>query len=140
MDVGYDEVRILLAPDDVSLLFVRTRPLGSIVSSDAGDSMGSSEDYPLKVAYQLWGEPLPSGRLNLAEQDAAGGVRGLASRNVSNDPRSTLPSIVRGTLRFNKALEPGATVTGDFNITFENGIEAASGRTAFSTFSARVQP
>ena len=28
MDLGYDEARILIAPEDISLLFVRVRPLG----------------------------------------------------------------------------------------------------------------
>ncbi len=146
MNVGYDETRILLAPEDVSLLFVRVRPLGSgTEQSDAGNAepmmQGTSEDYPLQIAYRLLGEPMPIGmNVDLAALDGDGQPRGVFSRKVKDDPRTTLPSLVRGEVRFESALEPDAVVRGDFHLTFENGIEAASGRTVFSSFSARVQP
>jgi hypothetical protein len=142
MDLGYDEARVLIAPDDIALLFVRTRPLND-VSEDGGTSeeQGVSEDYPLRVGYRLLGEPLDGGRLDLAALDANGNQRGALSRNVQNDPRSVLPALARGTLLFKGPLEPNALVQGDFHVTFENGVEAASGRTAFTTsFTARVQP
>lgn len=145
MDLGYDEARILLAPQDVSLLFVRVRCQGA-VSDDGGvpaegAMVGKVEDYPLKVAYRLLDEPLSGGRYVLeALPDGGGAQRGTLSRNVRNDPRNTLPLILRGELYFNAPLDPDAGVGGDFHVTFENGIEAASGRTVFSTsFSARVQ-
>jgi hypothetical protein len=145
MDLGYDSARILLAPEDVSLLFVRSHPLGTTISEDGGtvDPMdqGTTEDYPLKVAYRLLGDTLDGGRLDLAALDSNGVPRGVAARNVANDPRTTLPTIIRGELFFDRPLVPDALVHGDFHVTFENGIEAASGRTAFSTsFTARVQP
>ena len=145
MDLGYDEVRILVAPEDVSLLFVRIHPLGSVSPDDGGTvdpnmMTGQSEDYPLKVAFRLLGDPA-GGRVDLAALDTNGAQRGTVSRNVANDPRNTLPLLVRGTMYFDHSLDPGAVVHGDFNVTFENGIDAASGRTAFSTsFSAKVQP
>lgn len=145
MDTGYDEARVLVAPTDISLLFVRVRPLGAGNTQDGGTvdpmmMMGVSEDYPLQVAYRLLGDPI-GGRVDLASLDKNGAQRGSISRNVANDPRNTLPRILRGTLYFDRPLDPGATVNGDFHITFENGIEAASGRTVFSTaFSAKVQP
>ena len=146
MDLGYDEARILVAPEDVSLLFVRIHRLGSVITPDDGGTVdpnmmtGQSEDYPLKVAYRLLGDPT-GGRVDLAALDTNGAQRGTVSRNVANDPRNTLPPLVRGTMYFDHALDPGAVVHGDFNVTFENGIDAASGRTAFSTsFSAKVQP
>lgn len=139
MDVGYDEARVLLSAADVSLLFVRVRPLGS-PSADDGGAVGQSEDYPLKIGYRLLGDPV-GGRVDLASLDMNGAQRGTVSRNVANDPRNTLPLILRGTLYFDGPLDPNAVVGGDFHITFENGIEAASGRTVFSkSFSARVQP
>ncbi len=145
MDIGYDEARILVAPEDVSLLFVRIRPLGSDVVSDGGTSepmQGTTEDYPLKVAYRLLsGEGIPgAGRLDLASVDDNGATRGVASRNVANDPRNTLPRIIRGTLQFDRSLDTDAVVHGDFRVTFENGVEAASGRTVFSiSYAAKVQ-
>jgi hypothetical protein len=139
MDVGYDQARVLLSAADVSLLFVRVRPLGS-PGADDGGAVGQSEDYPLKIGYRLLGDPV-GGRVDLASLDMNGAQRGTVSRNVANDPRNTLPLILRGTLYFDRPLDPDAVVGGDFHITFENGIEAASGRTVFSkSFSARVQP
>lgn len=143
MDLGYDEARILLAPEDVSLLFVRIHPLGSVLDDDGGtvdpSMQGTTEDYPFKVAYRLNDEELDGGRLDLAAVDANGAPRGTVSRNVANDPRNSLPRIIRGGLFFDRPLNPETVVKGDFHVTFENGIEAASGRTAYSTsFSAKV--
>lgn len=143
MDLGYDEARVLLAPEDVSLLFVRTHCQTAVSSDggvpDPGTMVGMVEDYPLKVGYRLLGDVI-GGRYDLSAQDDAGAQRGSLSRNVRNDPRNTLPVILRGTLYFDAPLDPDAGVGGDFHVTFENGIEAASGRTVFSTsFSARVQ-
>lgn len=143
-DLGYDEARILLAEDDFALLFVRTRPLVSILA-DGGISdntmVGMTEDYPIKVTYAKWGEEIPvKTRVDLSQvtDDEAKAPRVVVSRDVLNDPRKTYPTIRIGTLIFNKNPEPGATVTGDFNITFTNGIETASGRTVFGTFKAKV--
>lgn len=151
MDLGFDEARILVAPEDVSLVFVRIRPLSGGAPSDGGGlpdplASGNSEDYPLKIAWRLVDEQLPEvgARLDLTEPTSSSPTapqRGTVSRNVNNDPRTTFPRLSRGTLRFDRALDPDARVGGDFHLTFENGIEVASGRTAFSTaFTARVQP
>jgi len=144
MELGYDEARVLVAPTDVSLLFVRIKPLGGF-SEDGGvadpEMQGTSEDYPLRVGYRFDLEGLDGGRIDLTVLDGNGNQRGVASRTVQNDPRNVLPPIARGTLFFKEPLLPNAVVHGDFHITFENGVEAASGRTAFSTaFTARVQP
>ena len=141
MDLGFDEARVGVASTDISITFVRIRPLGgSEVSEDGGTEMvGTTEDYPLKVAYRLLGDPV-GGRVDLASLDMNGAQRGVASRLVANDPRNVLPLILRGTMYFDRPLDPGATVGGDFHITFENGIDAASGRTVFATtFQAKVQ-
>lgn len=142
MDLGYDEARILLAPEDVSVTFVRKLPLGSGLLEDGGMvEVANSENYPVKVAYRFVGEELDGGRMDLASLDQNGAQRGVVSRNVQNDPRTTFPPILRGTLFFKQPLVVNALVDGDFHVTFENGIEAASGRTVFSTsFQARVQP
>ncbi|MFZ5444931.1 MAG: hypothetical protein ACOZQL_33385 [Myxococcota bacterium] len=144
MDLGYDEARILIAPEDVSLVFVRIHPLNDVTPSDGGTEMsptGTSEDYPLKLAYRLLEDGLPSGgRVDLAAVDQNGAQRGVLSRLVQNDPRNTFPPIVRGTLAFDRPLDPDTVVNGDFHVTFENGVEVASGRTVFAKYSARVQP
>ena len=61
-ELGYDEARILLAEEDFALLFVRTRPLVSILA-DGGLSdntmIGMTEDYPLKLTYAKWGDEIP---------------------------------------------------------------------------------
>ncbi len=143
-DLGYDEARILLATEDVALLFVRTRPLEKRLP-DGGLAMNDmtavSEDYPIKISYALWGDDIPvKTRVNLAEVDASNPKkpRVAVTRDVLNDPRKTYPTVHIGTLIFNKLPEPGARVTGDFNITFSNGIETASGRTVFGHFDAKV--
>lgn len=145
MDLGYDEVRILVAPEDVSVLFVRIHALGAPALDDGGASAptdtGTSEDYPLKLTYRLLGEGVPNGgRVDLTQEDDNQAQRGVLSRQVANDPRSTFPPLVRGTLGFTKPLDANAHVQGDFHVTFANGTEAASGRTAFGTFTAQVQP
>ncbi|MBL8915700.1 MAG: hypothetical protein JNM17_33685 [Archangium sp.] len=140
MDLNYDEARILIAPNDVSLQFVRIKKLESL-DADGGSAMqGFSEDYPLKIAYILNGDPPPQGgRIDLAEP-LGNGQRGVFSRNVQGDPRNTFPAIVRGTISFDKPVAPASiTISGDFHITFENGAEVASGRTVFSDYTAKVQ-
>ena len=143
-DLGYDEARILLVTEDVALLFVRTRPLETRLP-DGGlamnDMTGVTEDYPLKISYALWGDEIPvKKRVNLAEVDASDPKkpRVVATRDMLNDPRKTYPTIQIGSLIFNSLPEAGAKVTGDFNITFSNGIETASGRTVFGHFEAKV--
>lgn len=145
MDLGYDLVRVQPSVNDVSVLFVRLRPIGGDSPTDGGTTMepaGMSEDYPFKIAFDLRGQPVPTGvRVDLAEEDMNMNQRGACSRNVLNDPRKTFPRLVRGTLFLDRELMPDMPVQGDFNVTFENGIEAASGRTVFvKSFDARVVP
>lgn len=144
MDLGYDEARILVGVDDLALVFVRIHPLSSAGQSDGGteeNMTGTTEDYPLKLAYRLLGDERPSGgRVDLAELDTNEVQRGSLSRNVANDPRNTFPKLARGTLSFDRPLDDGAIIHGDFHVTFENGIEVASGRTAFANYTAKVQP
>lgn len=147
MDLGYDEVRINIAPEDVSLLFVRKQSL-SVFGQDAGTAgPAMSEDYPVIVAYRFYdSDPMrnvlpAAGTLDLTTPDENGNQRGVLSRNVSGDPRTTFPPIRVGALTFDHAIEAGATIHGDFHVTFENGVELASGRTVFvKAFTATVQP
>jgi hypothetical protein len=140
MDLGYDRVRVQLAPDDVALLFVRVHPLSA--GADGGVAgAGALEDYPFKVGLQRWGRELDAGlEQDLAEESPAGTQRGSFTRDVQGDPRKSFPRCFRGGLRFEAPLVAGSTVRGDFHVTFENGIETASGRTVFGSFTAEVMP
>jgi hypothetical protein len=140
MDLGYDEARLQLAPDDLSVLFVRIKPLDSIAPDGGTGTAGNSEDYPFKIGVALKGQPLFGNvRVDLAELDMNGTQRATFSRDVINDPRKLFPKATRATLFLNKVPKVNETVSGDFNVTFEEGVQAASGRTVFSKgFSAKV--
>jgi hypothetical protein len=139
MDLGYDRVRVQLAPDDVSLLFVRVHQLTAFGDAGSGGTAGTSEDYPFRVGLLRWGRPLDAGvEQDLSEDGGSGTQRATFSRDVLNDPRKQFPPCRIGGLRFDADLVPGTSVSGDFHVTFENGIETASGRTVFDSFTAEV--
>jgi hypothetical protein len=144
MNLGYDEARIRLTTDTMSVDFVRTRPLGDSTLPDGGMVMaGASEDFVLQVGYLLLGDTAPNNqRIDLTFLDANGASRTTLARNVLNDPRRTFPPLRVGSLFLDRLPDPTAmnTVNGEFNLTFENGIEVASGRTVFGRFSAKVIP
>ena len=144
MDLGYDEIRVQIAPQDVSLLFVRKHQLNSIGLDAGNGGTGTSEDYPLKVGFNTLdldgGLPM-SGTLDLTELDGNGNQRGVLSRNVQGDPRTTFPKIRIGGWSVDAPIVIGATLHGEFHVTFENGTEVASGRTVFTkSYTATVQP
>lgn len=146
MDLGYDEVRISETDQDVSVLFVRIFELDD-TTSDGGatGSVGTIEDYPFKLTLALRRQPVPVGvNVDLTEEDNNMNQRGTCSRNVRNDPRKTFPRAIRGELFLERDLISDAGVAadyvaGNFHVTFENGIEAASGRTVFGNFNAKVE-
>jgi hypothetical protein len=144
MNLGYDEARIRLTTDTMSVDFVRTRPLGDSTLPDGGMVMaGASEDFVLQVGYLLLGDTAPNNqRIDLTFLDANGASRTTLARNVLNDPRRTFPPLRVGSLFLDRLPDPTAmnTVNGEFNLTFEDGIEVASGRTVFGRFSAKVIP
>lgn len=152
MALGYDEARLRLdydpdnpqPTDTLGIEFVRLRPLGSDMLDDGGMAMvGASEDMVLKIGYQLAGDAPPANqRLDLTFLDENGLSRTTLSRNVLNDPRRSFPPLRVGSLFLDRRPDRVAmnTVNGEFNLTFENGIEVASGRTIFGRFSAKVIP
>lgn len=152
MALGYDEARLRLdydpnnpqPTDTLGIEFVRLRPLGSDTLPDGGMAMvGDSEDMVLKIGYQLAGDAPPANqRLDLTFLDENGMSRTTLSRNVLNDPRRAFPPLRVGSLFLDRQPDRVAmnTVNGEFNLTFENGIEVASGRTIFGRFSAKVIP
>lgn len=139
MDLGYDEVRVKVAQDDVGLLFVRLHPL--TVVGDAGQGpAATTEDYPFQVGLLRWGASLDGGLVaDLAETTDAGVHRATFTRDVVNDPRKTFPPCRIGGLVLDATPVSGRTVSGNVHVTFENGIETASGRTVFvKNFTAKV--
>lgn len=152
MPLAYDEARIRLdydpnnpqQSDTIGLEFVRLRPLGEETLPDGGTQMaGTSEDIVLKIGYQLAGDAPPANaRIDLTFLDINGLTRTTLARNVLNDPRRTFPPLRVGSLFLDRMPDRTSMnrVNGDFNLTFENGIEVASGRTVFGRFTARVIP
>ncbi len=143
IDLGFDQVRLLKTDNDLSLQFVRKRDFDSTIVLDAGTAAEGTtalnEDYPFVLALALADGEIPvKTRIDLTERSDAGVQRARATRQVLNDPRTAFPEFRIGSIWFDRSVEPNATVTGDFHVTFENGSEFASGRTVFSTFSAKV--
>jgi len=144
MELGWDECFIdTTAPDEIAVRFVRKRG-----ENDAG----ALEDTPLKIVWAQAGQVLntPS-TIDLAEPrpDDPNRQRAVVSRNVLDDKRSVFPLMVRsdpnnpkgpGRMSFLDQILPDSTVRGTFNITFENGIDFANGRTVFGSFTAKVPP
>jgi len=128
MDLGWDKCTIEVTPDDVAVTLVRDR--------------GTLQDVTLKVDYALLGQTLntPSS-VDLAEiRPDTMTPRGEISRQTNNDPRTMFPNIVRGQLIFFDQIKPAAHVNGQFNATFEDGIEFANGRTVYGPFDATMPP
>jgi len=143
MSMGYDEARLMVTWQDVSLLFVRILPLASLPDA-GGKEVGTLENYPLKLTYSLVDGGVPEKvRVDLTELGGDGRQRGLFSRDVQDDPRKALPPLARGELYIDGTVAPDQNgvfhdVQGDFHGTFIDGIEPASGHTVFGTFDAKV--
>lgn len=152
MNLAYDEARLRLdydpnnpqPTDTLTIEFIRIRPMGSGVLADGGmEMMGASEDVVLKIGYRLAGDAPPANqRLDLTFLDENGMFRTTLSRSVANDPRTSFPPLRVGSLFLDRAPNRVTmnTVNGEFNLTFQNGVEVASGRTVFGNFSAKVIP
>ena len=123
VDLAFDDVEVLRGTDEVAVAYVR-----------------SSGDTALQVTASLTGLQLqPGDVLNLAEKLSATQQRGVLSRNVKNDALQRLPSLERGSLRFDGELKPGSRVGGSFNATFVQGPTEPMGRTVAGTFQALVR-
>ncbi len=133
MDLGFD---------DTVLTFDGTQ---AIVSYRRKKGMGF--DTVLAVTTRFEQAPLPdggteslrAGTYNLTDILLSGLPRGVVSRQVLDDPRTMFPAIRVGEVRFANIPERGQGLpsVGDFHVTFENGVEFASGKTVFSTFQAQ---
>jgi hypothetical protein len=129
MDLGWDECILDTTDDEIAIRFVRKR--------------GTTMDTPLKIVWAQAGQVLNTpATLDLAEPrpDDPNRQRGIVTRNVLDDKRTTFPLMVRGKLTFFDKIRPDSSVKGQFNVTFENGIEFANGRTIYGPFTAKVPP
>ncbi len=126
VDLSYQRVEVVRAGDELAVNFVFPQ--------------GAGEDVVLRVsAYVLGTRMNPREPLDLTGEDPLGRVRGRVARSVQGDPLTTFPPLQRGSLTFRQELREGAVVDGNLNLTFENGTHAASGRTVFGRFEARVR-
>jgi len=125
MDLHYQQAAVASTPAQLVARF--TRP------------QGAGEDIVLQITANLAGLAPGTSRFDLAETMPDNTQRGVVSRNVLNDPRTTFPAIARGALNLSGTLATGQRVSGSFSVTFVEGIQFASGRTAFASFGAIVQ-
>ncbi|HZI14872.1 MAG TPA: hypothetical protein VE153_31170 [Myxococcus sp.] len=130
LDLRYERAEALLAEGELSVSFVTPQ--------------GAGVDTKLKVSAQvadMLPEEVYTGPLtvDLAEVLEGGAQRGAIGRSVLDEPVRTFPQLRLGTLRVDAMpLEPGQRITGEFNVTFENGTDVYSGRTIFGSFEATV--
>lgn len=125
MDLHYEQAAVASTPAQLVARF--TRP------------QGSGEDIVLQVTTSLSGVAPGTSRFDLTEVTPDNTQRGVISRNVLNDPRTTFPAIARGSLNLSGTLSTGKRVSGSFSVTFVEGIQFANGRTVFASFEATVQ-
>jgi len=129
MDLGYDDVVLTYGGTDFTISFRRKKGMGY--------------DTTLAVATRLEQMPYPDGGMDklaggytyqLPELLSDGMPRGVVSRNVLDDPRTKFPPIRVGEMHIVNVPEQGQGLVagGDFHVTFENGVDFASGKTVFS--------
>jgi hypothetical protein len=134
LDLTYQSSDLAIANDQASLRFLRATPNGG----DAGGGVGA-QDLVLKVTTTLSGQPLvPHTYFDLAELLPNGAQRGQLSRNITGEPPPAFPLINRGDFYVRGTPKKGDNVSGYFTITFQEGIQEASGRTVYGSFSAKV--
>jgi len=130
MDLGWDDcVLDTTSPDEIALRFTRNNK--------------GAMDTPLKIVWAQAGQELITpATIDLAEMrpDDMNRQRSIVSRNVLDDSRRVFPLLIRGKMTFFDKIASDSTVKGQLNITFENGIDFANGRTVFGPFTAKVPP
>lgn len=129
LDLKYRRAEAVLAEGELSINFVTPQ--------------GSGVNTVLKVSARV-ADMLPEGYtgpldINLAEVMEGGSQRGVIGRSVLDEPVRVFPQLERGSLVVDRMpTEPGQRVSGDFHVTFVNGIDIYSGRTIFGSFEATV--
>lgn len=129
LDLRYKRSEALLAEGELSINFVVPQ--------------GSGVNTVLKVSARV-GDMIPEGYtggldINLAEDVGGGAQRGAIGRSVLDEPVRVFPPLARGSLVVDRLpTAQGQRVSGDFHVTFVNGIDIYSGRTIFGSFEATV--
>jgi hypothetical protein len=126
VDLSYTQATLKVEQGTLALRFQRAR--------------GSQLDTVLKVAVMLDTPMAPAHAVqwDLAEM-VNGAQRGVASRNVLDDPNTALPLILRGTLSLDGAMAGSLDVSGNVTMTFVAGDTFGSGTAVFGPFDAQVQ-
>ncbi|QSQ10675.1 hypothetical protein JY572_19700 [Myxococcus landrumensis] len=129
LDLRYRRAEAVLAEGELSINFVTPQ--------------GSGVNTVLKVSARV-GDMIPEGYtggldINLAEDLGGGAQRGAIGRAVLDEPARAFPQLERGSLVVDRLpTAQGQRVSGDFHVTFVNGIDIYSGRTIFGSFEATV--
>ncbi|XXF79355.1 hypothetical protein P2318_06275 [Myxococcaceae bacterium GXIMD 01537] len=125
VDLGYEKAEARMSTEELSVRFLTQQ--------------GTGENTIFKVTARLKDTTFVSGTpLDLAEVLVDGAQRGSVGRSVLDEPVRAFPGLYRGTLTVIGNPAPGATVTGNFHVTFVNGTDVYSGRTLFGRFEATV--
>jgi hypothetical protein len=128
LDLHYDEAQVAVDTSEASVRFITQQ--------------GSGENTVLKVAASLEKIEVTTGvEINLAERMGEAETspqRGSISRSVLDEPARPFPRMLRGGLTFTTLPLPCSDVSGEFHVTFDNGIVVYSGRTVFGKFDATV--
>ncbi len=129
LDLRYDQVQAGLAEGELAVDFIS-------VKGAAGTVLKVSARVADMLPEEAYTGPLT---VDLAEVLEGGVQRGAIGRSVLDEPVTTFPPLRLGTLFVDAMpLETGQRVTGEFNVTFENGTDVYSGRTIFGSFEATV--
>jgi hypothetical protein len=129
MDLKFDKAVLAFSGQEFSVNFEKKKGMGF--------------DTVLTVTTRLEQAPLPDGGMdvlrgnttyNLAEKLSSDIQRGVVSRNVLDDPRTMFPPLRVGELYIKNVPMQGQNLfsVGSFHVTFEDGVEFASGKTCFT--------
>jgi hypothetical protein len=130
LDLSYQRSEALADEEEASVRFITDQGSGenTVLKVTARlDNLQLTPNQPIDLTELLGRNPTPESP-----------QRGTVSRSVLDEPSRSFPRIARGTLTFEKALTPGATVPGNFHVTFVTGTDVYSGRTVFGRFEATV--
>jgi hypothetical protein len=127
MDLKYERAEVIVAQDSLALRFLK------------GMDGGVGENLVLSVSARTEGLTLEAGMdIDLAELLSDERPRGALGRNITGDPRTTLPEVTRGHWSLSDVPEAGKRLRGEFSATFAMCTDAACGRTVFGSYEARV--
>jgi hypothetical protein len=139
MNLDYDDAVLAYSGTQFTVSFKRRRT--TLISNCIKEP--TSCDTPLAVTTRLDPAPKADGGMDvlkggttyeLPEMLSTGEQRGVISRNVLEDTRTQFPPLDVGEIRIDNVPHQGQglPLTGNFHVTFDRGIQFASGKTVFS--------